>query len=90
MKTDIQAAAERIARMEEIFDRLLAAAEKDPGSIRRDTALSAALDTLLDYYENGTWLRDHETDEAGLLPAGLKRGVLSEDGVYDLLTDIQI
>ena len=29
----------------------------------------------------------HEPDEAGLLPAGLKRGVLSEDGVWNLLED---
>ena len=26
-------------------------------------------------------------DEAGLLPPDLKRGVLSEDGVYDLLSE---
>lgn len=28
---------------------------------------------------------DFEADEAGLLPADLKRGVLSEDAVYDLI-----
>ena len=32
-------------------------------------------------------MEDFEADEQGLLPPGLKRGVLSEDAVYDLLTD---
>ena len=29
----------------------------------------------------------HTDDEAGRLPADLKRGVLSEDGIWNLLTD---
>ena len=39
------------------------------------------------YYEGGCWKKDFEDDEAGLLPAYLKRGVLTEDAIYDLLTD---
>ena len=39
------------------------------------------------YYTGPLWMSDFEDDEAGLLPADLKRGVLSEDGIYDLLTD---
>lgn len=88
MNRDIRAIIERVARMEAIFDRLLAAAERDPGSIRRDAALTEALNTLLDYYEGSLWRGDYEADEAGLLPPDLKRGVLSEDGVYDLITEI--
>lgn len=38
------------------------------------------------YYGSDAWRRDYEDDEAGKLPADLKRGVLSEDAVYDLLT----
>ncbi|MBK6087256.1 DUF4298 domain-containing protein, partial [Ruminococcus difficilis] len=30
---------------------------------------------------------DFAADEAGLLPKGLKRGVLSEDGIYNLLEE---
>ena len=43
---------------------------------------------LTEYYDGGQWLRDYQADEAGLLPHDLKRGVLSEDGVYNLLCDI--
>ena len=40
---------------------------------------------LSDYYTSSAWKRDFAADEAGLLPKELKRGVLSEDGVYNLL-----
>ena len=38
------------------------------------------------YYESDEWRDDFETDEAGHLPKDLKRGVLSEDGIYDVLS----
>ena len=40
---------------------------------------------LSEYYGSPAWKRDLAADEAGLLPKDLKRGVLSEDGIYDLL-----
>ena len=40
---------------------------------------------LSGYYESDEWREDFEADEAGQLPADLKRGVLSEDGIYDVL-----
>lgn len=43
------------------------------------------LGKLSDYYGSPAWKRDLAADEAGLLPKELKRGVLSEDGIYDLL-----
>ena len=42
---------------------------------------------LQEYYDSELWLRDFEADEAGELPKDLKRGVLSEDAVYDLITE---
>lgn len=44
-----------------------------------------ALISLSEYYGSAAWKRDFAADEAGLLPQDLKRGVLSEDGVYDLI-----
>ena len=38
------------------------------------------------YYGSKEWRADFEADEAGRLPEGLKRGVLSEDALYDLIT----
>ena len=42
---------------------------------------------LENYYGSSKWIDDFEADEAGKLPADLKKGVLSEDAVYDLITD---
>ena len=61
--------------------------------------LSAALDNyaavqddiaaLEQYYGSEEWKQDFAADEAGLLPADLKRGVLSEDGIWNLLSDVR-
>ena len=65
---------ERITYMEALYDQA-----RETGHVPQ---------ALLDYYESGQWLRDYELDEQGLLPPDLKRGVLSQDGVYDLLEDL--
>ena len=61
------------------------------------TELSAALDNyesvqediaeLDNYYGSEMWKQDYADDEAGRLPADLKRGVLSEDSIWNLLSD---
>ena len=66
----------RIRRMEELFDTLRA----EPGHPGREE--------LVSYYESGQWLRDYELDEQGRLPPDLKRGVLSQDGLFDLLEEL--
>lgn len=68
----------RIRRMEAVYDAL-----------RADPARADLRRELTQYYENGRWLRDYQLDEAGLLPGDLKRGVLSQDGVYDLLNETE-
>lgn len=76
----------RIRRMEAIFDILLSA---DLSTLRADPSLASMLEELITYYDSPQWLADYEADERGELPPDLKRGVLSQDGVYDLLSDIQ-
>ena len=39
--------------------------------------------------DSGLWLEDYAADERGELPAELKRGVLSQDGLYELLGEIE-
>ena len=63
---------QRIEYMESLYDTALAT-----GQVPRE---------LREYYENGQWLRDYEADERGELPVNLKRGVLSQDGLWDLLS----
>ena len=47
------------------------------------------LEVLKDYMGSGKWKEDYEADEAGKLPSELKRGVLSQDGLYNLLQDAE-
>ena len=52
-------------------------------------AIREDLKNLEHYYET-EWMKDYESDEKGELPSDLKRGVLSEDGLYDLLYDAKL
>ena len=80
---------ERIRTMEEKFDRALSAAEKADAALRDFEAVLPEIEELIHYYESDTWRKDFEVDEKGKLPADLKRGVLSEDGIYNLLSDYE-
>jgi len=75
----------RVSYMERLMDEVMAA-RKDEGRPWPWYRMRQ-LRILEDYYENGLWRLDYEADERGLLPRGLKRGVLSEDGLYNVLVD---
>ncbi len=79
----------RIIHMEKCFDELLEAQGLNLESIFTDNKLKKRYETLQEYYENGLWLQDYECDERGELPKDLKRGVLSQDALYNLLSEIK-
>lgn len=70
----VQEQIKRIAHYEKIMQ------ETENGSPELLKALS-------DYYSSSAWKRDYAADKAGLLPKDMKRGVLSEDGIYNLLDE---
>ncbi len=86
----LSAVIERVRQMEALFDGLSDALRNTPARIASDEALREAAGTLSEYLSGGGWLRDYSLDELGLLPADLKRGVLSQDGLYDLLCTPEI
>ena len=75
----------RIRRMERIMDSILEKVKEQTF----DEEFERDLHCLTDYYEGPMWRRDFEADEAGDLPKDLKRGVLSEDAVFNLLDEVQ-
>lgn len=78
---------ERITEMEDRYDkvtRILAALEE---AIDQYEEFKSEIGILHDYMSSGQWMEDFEADEAGQIPGDLKRGVLSEDALYDLLHD---
>ena len=76
---------ERIKWMEQRFNKALAAFKDKSAdslkSVKEDVA------ELSKYYGSELWKQDFAADEAGNLPPDLKRGVLSEDGIWNLLFD---
>lgn len=60
---------------------------KDTDAFADDPMLASWISELGAYYGSSEWKQDFEADEAGLLPPGLKRGVLSEDGIFNLLSE---
>ena len=73
----VEAPVDRVRRMEALFDDL--SADPDPVKYR----------VLCDYMDSGLWQMDYARDERGEFPKDLKRGVLSEDGLYNLLCDLE-
>ncbi len=77
----------RIRYYEEIFDEAAKLLQAKGRSEAQNARLAGLVRELDVYYGSKEWREDLNADEAGLLPADLKRGVLSEDGIYDLLTE---
>ena len=76
---------ERIARYERILDRAEAAAKQMEDALDAWDAVRDELTELEKYYTSREWKADFDADAAGKLPADLKRGVLSEDGIDSVL-----
>ena len=76
---------ERIKRMEQRFNNALAAFKDESAASLK--AVKEDVAELSKYYGSELWKQDFAADEAGNLPPDLKRGVLSEDGIWNLLSD---
>ena len=77
----------RIRQMERRLNRATVAVKRLEAALDKWEAAQEAIAALNEYYGSDLWKQDLDDDEAGRLPADLKRGVLSEDGIWDLLTD---
>lgn len=75
---------QRIREMERIFCKVCQA--------HRKGAMGAAfwenVRMMEAYMESGQWLHDYEREERGEWPSNMQRGVLSQDALYNLLTEI--
>jgi len=77
---------ERIQHFEMLLDRVAPVLGNLEEALDAFEGIQEAVQELAAYYEDDDWREDFEADEAGRLPADLKRGVLSEDGIYDVLS----
>ena len=77
----------RIEGMEEKLNRSLAAVRALEMAMEAYEKALEDIRILEEYLSSPEWRADFEADEAGLLPPELRRGVLSEDGIYHLLEE---
>lgn len=78
---------ERIKQMELYLDRASAAVMQLSAALDNYIDVQESISALDEYYSSDDWKQDYADDEAGLLPPNLRRGVLSEDAVWNLLSD---
>ena len=78
---------ERIQHFEMLLDRVAPVLGNLEEALDAFDGIQTDVQELSAYYEDDDWREDFEADEAGRLPKDLKRGVLSEDGIYDVLSE---
>ena len=88
-KTELQVVIERVRQMEQYMDEVAVTLKNNPDELISNKELRRKVEILTDYMDSGQWLKDFEADERGELPHNLKRGVLSEDGLYNLIGDVE-
>ena len=76
---------ERIERMERNLERATNALRVLNDALDEYEAVQEAFHELDSYYGSDTWKLDFSDDEQGRLPKDLKRGILSEDAIWNLL-----
>ena len=77
----------RIKELEAILDESRAIADDFLNALDRYKKNQDNIKKLEAYYESKDYLEDVDADNLGLIPKDLKRGILSEDSIYDLLRD---
>ena len=78
---------ERIQYFEMLLDRVAPVLGNLEEALDAFDGIQEDVRELSAYYESDEWREDFEADETGKLPRDLKRGVLSEDGIYDVLSE---
>ena len=89
MNKDNKQQIARIRAMEQRMNRVVAAVKRLSVALDKWETAQEDITALGEYYGSDLWRQDFADDEAGLLPADLKRGVLSEDGLWNLLVDVR-
>lgn len=90
MTSVVDAAVRRIEQMEKLFDYVwMEYRTHTPSDLEPDAMCRSAVKQLSEYYFGGQWQEDYALDEQRCLPDDLKRGVLSQDGLYDLFCTLR-
>lgn len=78
---------ERITQMEQKLTSASQAVQDLTDALENYIRIQADITDLATYYHSSEWLADYDADNRGEFPQDLKRGVLSEDAIYNLLSE---
>lgn len=76
---------ERIKLMEEHLDKASAAVKALNEALDLYCEAQESIEIIDDYLASDEWEQDFADSEAGRLPSDLKQGVLSEDGIWNVI-----
>ena len=76
---------QRIEEMEKLLNASNIAIKNLEKALKEYSKAQKGIHELATYYASKEWKEDFEADEKGKLPDDLRRGVLSEDGIYNML-----
>lgn len=79
---------ERIRLMEAALEQWIALGNEGERLLSAMQAATPQLEELITYYSSPDWFVDKERSDRNELPEDLPCGVLSEDAVFDLLTQL--
>lgn len=78
---------ERIQYYETILDEAETVLKELSEALENYSSMQNKIKELESYYQGPVWMQDYIDDEEGKIAKNLKRGVLSEDAVYNLLSE---
>ena len=87
MKEQFASPATRVKFYEEKLDACNAVLAQLNEAVMAYAKIQPVVREIEHYYTSPAWKEDFDRDERGEFPPDLKRGVLSEDGIYAMLED---
>ena len=78
---------ERIQTMEQHLNEAIEAINELTTALEKYRNAQESIEKLKAYLSSKEWKKDFRDSEDGRLPADLKCGVLSEDGIWNMLED---
>ena len=84
-RLELERVPQHIKDMEAILDKATAKLDAMEKKITEYEEFQSEIQKLEAYYTSQQWKDDVDADEKGQFPKKMKRGVLSQDGIYNLL-----
>lgn len=78
----------RVREMETALNEWTDLGNQGEALLEAMTTKLPSLERLVAYYSSPDWRLDYDASNEGLFPEDLPQGVLSEDAVFDLLTQL--